>query len=325
MKSVRRVAAALLCFILLALSSGCGNGSTAVMSIGNYEVTRDIYRYVVINSRNDIESAYGSDVWESDRADEARTELCENIKEYLAKMYTVCELGRELGMEWNSDEVHAAAVLERNSAIEDAGGEDEFKALLKQSALTEDAYMFVISNDILNGSLPDLISEELPESSDDELLRELFMSDDFIRVKQILIGGENAGTDEENLIRAERIYARLNNGEDFDELSHEYNNDLFMFSNDDGYYIMRGSRDTAFEEAAFSLDLGEISEIVKTEAGYSIILRCEKDEAYFDKNVDAVLEEYIDTIYTKKFEEKLAQLSENMTKLPEKIDILKLS
>ena len=88
---------------------------------------------------------------------------------------------------------------------------------------------------------------------------------------------------------------------------------------------MRGTRSEEFEEAAFSLQIGEISDIVKTDAGYSIILRCEKDPDYFDRHSDLVLNEYTETRYTEKFEERCAEIFASFTELPDDVDILTLS
>ena len=65
---------------------------------------------------------------------------------------------------------------------------------------------------------------------------------------------------------------------EIDALIEQYGEDLYMFNNPDGYYIIRGNRWEAFEDAAFSLDVGEFSEVVETEAGFSILMRYEKEE-----------------------------------------------
>mgnify|MGYP004582364993 CR=1 FL=1 len=323
--TARRAISIAVCIIVSVMLVAC-SGKDTVMNIDGFDVTRDIYRYVVVNSRLDIESAHGgADVWKSDEADTAERELSDSIKLYLSKLYTVCSLGRELGVEWNCDEIKASAVLERNSAVEDAGSEKEFQRQLESTYMNDDVYDFIVSNNILNEELPSLIAASDKVASSAELLRELFLGDSFVRVKQILVGGENAGTSEENRARAERILARLRDGEDFDELSREYNNDLYMFQNDDGYYIMRGTRSEAFEEAAFSLGVGEISDIIETDAGYSIIMRCEKDEGYFDRHADLVEAEYTETLYTERFEERQAEILAAVTELPDGTDIRTLS
>ena len=60
-----------------------------------------------------------------------------------------------------------------------------------------------------------------------------------------------------------QILNLVNKGEDFDALIKEYGGDLFLFNNDDGYYISRGNYYKAFEDTAFSLEVGETSDIIK--------------------------------------------------------------
>mgnify|MGYP002519598256 CR=1 FL=1 len=74
-------------------------------------------------------------------------------------------------------------------------------------------------------------------------------------------------------------------------------NKVFMFNNTDGYYVTRGNFHEEFEDTAFSLEIGEVSGIIKTDAGLSIIKRYEKDAAYIEKNADSLASDYIEGLY----------------------------
>ena len=121
-------------------------------------------------------------------------------------------------------------------------------------------------------------------------------------------------TDEENRAEAEMLLEKLNDGEDFDELIKKHGEDLYLFNNDDGYYISRGSYQKEFEDAAFELEIGEISGIVKTGAGYSIIKRYPKDAVYMAENFDTLADDYIRGQYNMILEKKEAVLSAADTK-----------
>ncbi len=71
---------------------------------------------------------------------------------------------------------------------------------------------------------------------------------------------------------ADELYAKLQVGYSFDDLAAMTFNDPLLSSNggDLGYFTL-GDMDPAFEEAAYSLKVGEISKPVKTNFGYSII------------------------------------------------------
>lgn len=76
--------------------------------------------------------------------------------------------------------------------------------------------------------------------------------------------------------KAEEILEKAKNGEDFAKLAMENSEDAgsAMFGGD--YVFGRGKMDPAFEEKAFSLKPGEISDLVETNFGYHIIKLEEK-------------------------------------------------
>ncbi|MBQ8524926.1 MAG: peptidylprolyl isomerase [Clostridia bacterium] len=314
----------LLAVMLTSLLISCNGNTREVMELDGHSVTYEVYRYVCVNSRRDIEAELGEDVWTSDKADEAKATLEDNIKKSLATLYSVCSLGRDYGIEWDDSSIEAAVKIERNELVDEYGSEDEFKAALEEAAMSDGAFNFIKSNEILIDEVYMKIAYADEKNSDEAYLKELFMGDSFIRVKQILVGGENAGTDEENLEIIKGIKAKLDAGEDFDTLCREYNNDLYMFNNDIGYYITRGTRDLAFEDAAFSLEIGEVSDIVKTASGYSLIKRYEKDESYIDENIASLTDEYFEALYTAAFEKKYDSITSSMPELPDDIDIVEI-
>ena len=321
---IKKFAALLLALVMfLPILVSCGENKT-VMTVGDFEVPYHVYRYVVINSRREIEKQYGADVWDTDKADKAEKELKENIKNAIANLYTVLAIGAEYNLTWDDGAVNAEAKMKRDEIMLEYEDEKAFLKSLKENSMTEDTFMFLISNDILNNEAYSAMIDLNKNYSDRDYMMKEFMSDEFIRVKQILVGGENAGTDEQNLKKAKELKAKLDAGESFEAVSNEYNNDLFMFKNDDGYYIMKGTRDFEFESAAFSLKVGETSDVVKTAAGYSIIKRYEKEEAYIEENFETLAEEYLESLYTAKYETKFDEIYGKIDELPKKYNILTL-
>ncbi len=84
---------------------------------------------------------------------------------------------------------------------------------------------------------------------------------------------------EEAKALADEIYARIQDGEDFADLAAEYSDDLSNAQDggDLGWFA-RGRMVAPFEEAAFALAPGEVSEPVETQFGFHIIEVVEKDE-----------------------------------------------
>lgn len=315
------LSAVMLSFSLLS----CGKkNSESVMKIAGYDVPMDIYRCIVITTRENIENEYGDDVWKSSSAEKATSELQEGIRNNLIELYTVCALGADCGITPDDGYIQSQMTITKQDYIDELGGKNEFKEELKNTHMSESAFEFILTNSIMIDEIYDHVAHSDEKYDDEDCLRELFAGDEFIRVKQILIGGEYSAGEKKDLEKAQEIYSKLKNGADFDKLSQDYNNDLLMFSNDDGYYITRGSRDRAFEEAAFALDVGEISEIVKTDAGYSIIKRYEKSDEYIDTHLKELANEYYEALYTALYEEKREEVTASVDELPKSIDIMTL-
>ncbi len=110
------------------------------------------------------------------------------------------------------------------------------------------------------------------------------------RVAHILIAVE--GEDEEAARKkAEEVYAKLKSGEDFAALAKEYSDDPGSASQGgDLGYIEKGVLDPEFDEVAFSLGQGEVSEPVRTAFGYHII-RVEEIKPGHIKPLDEVRSE----------------------------------
>ena len=84
--------------------------------------------------------------------------------------------------------------------------------------------------------------------------------------------------EEEALKKAQEIKARLDAGEDFAQLAKEFSDDPGSKDNGgDLGWFGRGKMVKEFEDAAFALEPGQISEPVKTPFGYHIIQVLEKD------------------------------------------------
>lgn len=104
-------------------------------------------------------------------------------------------------------------------------------------------------------------------------------------------------------VEVDGLMAQLRAAEDpialFDDLMNEYSEDPGLAENPDGYTTSRGEMVPPFEQAALALNVGEISEVVKSDLGYHIILRLPMNADEFrdslishlmDQRMDALLE-----------------------------------
>ncbi len=123
---------------------------------------------------------------------------------------------------------------------------------------------------------------------------------------------------------AEAVRQQLQEGADFEKLAEEKSEDKASASKggDIGYiyedgYIRGVGKDKAFEEAAFSLEEGEISEPVETKKGWHIITITQKTPSQY-KNFDEVKNQIRDKML-REYKEK--SLDRNFENLKEKYNV----
>ena len=101
-----------------------------------------------------------------------------------------------------------------------------------------------------------------------------FAQDERVAARHILLMvDEEAGEEEVNEVREklEQIKEKIDKGEDFAELAREYSDDPAAEQGGDLGSFGRGQMVTEFEEAAFALNPGEVSQPVKTRFGWHLI------------------------------------------------------
>ncbi len=316
MKTVTRLAAGAVLGATLLSATACGNkkeilesskeDQTVVMTVAGHEVPLELYRYVALNYKRDYESGKSTDIWLGEDGAALMQELNADVEETIVTLYATLAMCGEYGI--TADDAYITDSLEITMDAIYEEYEYDYKAYadtIAQYNMNDSVYRFVLRNELLADELLNAMIERGEIPNDDASVQAVFDSDEFIRVKQLLISTEEGmlfatgedTSEDERLALAEDLLDQARGGADFDELVQKNGQDLFMFNNDDGYYFARGYLDTAFEEAAFALDIGEISDVVKTSAGYSIIKRYEKDPAYIEKHFDDLREDYIGGLY----------------------------
>ena len=93
-----------------------------------------------------------------------------------------------------------------------------------------------------------------------------------VNLSHILVS-VSAGGDarEKALAKIKEVQQKLEAGESFEKLAQEYSDDPSGSRGGDLGFIQRGDLVVPYEEAAFALEIGQISDIVETEFGFHII------------------------------------------------------
>ena len=200
----------------------------------------------------------------------------------------------------SSDEIN----LEIDKIKDNFSSTEEFDAALKANSLTlaqikENIKRQLMINKVL-GETKSQVS-----ITDDELLKyytenqESFFEPEQVHARHILVK-----TKEE----ADTLLLQLKEGIiDFSELAKEKSTDSSASNGGDLGFFTRGQMVKEFEDAAFSLKPGEISEVVQTQFGYHII-KCEEKKEEYSPTFEEAKEKVIAILRSQRENEAISTL-----------------
>lgn len=195
-------------------------------------------------------------VVETSVGDITKEEFYEELKdrygeEVLSEMVTVKVLEDKYEV---TDEMVEA---ELNKAKEQFGENFEF-VLLQNGLASEEDYAEVLYISLLQEQA---LAEDI-EVTEEEIEERYERMQTEIDAQHILVADEETALE---------VLEKLENGEDFGELAAEYSTDGTAQEEGELGYFSAGQMVPEFEDAAFNLEVGEISEPVETQYGFHII------------------------------------------------------
>lgn len=330
MRSWRKIAAAGVLVLMLGLLTSCsgdgtkvvfttGFGKNEVFRIGSASCTVPELMVYLTTTQNQYESVYGAEVW--DVSLDGVT-LEENVKEtVLAKiaqiktMYLLAE-EKQVALESAEEEKISQAAEEYFASLSDREkelmGVDEatVRKLYTEYALANKVYV-------------DIIQDVNPEISDDEA-RTIVVQHILLRTSTVDGAGNRAdyNTDLKQAVYEKACEIRelaVSGEQDFVELASKYSEDSTIT-----YSFGKGEMDAAFEEAAFRLETGEISQVIETNAGYHIIMCISTfDREQTDLNKLEIVEERRREVFGEEYDAFVETLVRQLnTKLWEEIRLI---
>lgn len=323
--------AGILLFVLFLLA-GCGNREQELKVILTAGFARnEIFRIETMsctlpeimvyltNTKDQYEAVYGSEIWETDLNG---ITLEENIKEtvlaQLAQIKTMNLLANQHGVALDQEEQKAAQAAA--AAYFSTLNETEISSLQVTEAIIQNMYQeYALANKVYRYIIKDIN----PEISDDEART---ITVQHILLKTYTLDGtgkkiEYSEADKEEVYeQAKEVLKLARNGEnDFESLIMQYSED------EKGTYSFgKGEMEPVFEEAAFNLATGEISEIIETSFGYHII-KCmntfNREET--DANKIKIVEKRREEVFGQEYETFVKSLIRNLNEeLWEKVSFL---
>lgn len=333
----RYIAFILVALTCIALLCSCGSKSrevpagklalTPVGTVGDREVLYEEYYFLASlyleSAREDFE---GSE-------DELREHVEKLVYENIITNHAILTLCEAEGVEYEESEIKDAVQKTVDDMIStDFGNRDTYLEALEDSYMTDHYVRFVTEVDLIYSLLPLKLAENGKISTDEEFIRD-YIKENFVRTWHIMIANDAGDDAEENLATAKEKLEALKNKDTsmYALIGSAVNEDVFMPT--DGYCFARGTMEPEYEDAAFSLGIGEYSDVVsaKGENGmgemldcYYVMQRLMIDDDYIDVNYAALAEEYSDSIVYDELEKTKKELEFVPNDFAKELDVLSL-
>ncbi len=185
------------------------------------------------------------------------------------------------------------------NSVKQFGGQEQFDKMLDDYNMDVEKFKETVKKDLMYQKHKEWFEKEHPVT--EEEIKEYYENnkDQFAKrdASHILVADEKT---------AKEVKEKLDNGEDFAKLAKEYSTDTANAANGGNLgTFSKGQMVKEFEDAAFALKEGEISEPIKTQFGYHII-KLNKVADSIDDNKEAITKALTD----KKYADYIKELNE---------------
>lgn len=290
-----RIVLVVLALILIvpAVLSGCKSNEEAVAKVNGELISKEAFdKYLDYQKKGaELTGNIAPDMWTNDLGDGQTYE--EIIKKNVLEQLIVQEIIKQ-----NAEEANVKVSNEElDKEVEKLKGTEEekksFEEFIEQMDITEDFFKEMYRSEMLISKYIEEtveVSEEEAKSYYEER-KDIY---DRVRARHILLETEEEAKD---------VIKSLNEGADFVELAKEKSIGPTGPNGGDLGYFSKGRMLPAFEEVAFNLEVGKISEPVKSDYGYHVI-KVEDKKMTFEANKEDVMKD----MKSSKFGEELKEL-----------------
>jgi parvulin-like peptidyl-prolyl isomerase len=226
----------------------------------------------------EIHSSMGNET--ANFANTTRDQLASFIRRYtkqLVEQKLLVQAAGKAGIQINDSE--AENIL--NQQYQKAGGREKLLESLKKSGMSI-TYMQrkIVQNLMVNRYLDQIVEERVPVTEKQVMKAYVaYLQDTTVSVRHIVLRTQGKSEEEKKPIRKkmEAILSQAKRGDDFAQLARTHTEDP-VSKETGGLYedLFRGVMVKPFEDAAFTLPIGQISGIIESQFGYHILTVIER-------------------------------------------------
>ncbi len=282
---------------------------TEVGTVDKYPVLYEEFYFLAYNYYEAVKDGYEND------PDGLKKAVWDYVNENIVANYAIMKLCETEGLVYDESELKDDVKEALELAIASDFGDSRSSYLKNQKAmgLTDHYVRFVTGVDVLYDRLANKYMETGVVPNTDEKILD-YIKKNFAHTWHIAVFVDENDDRDAELAKANEALSKLNSGEMtmLDLMGSRYNEDLIPPSTEyDGYYFPKGVMEQWYEDAAFSLQIGNHSEVIMATGSnnngeyvecFYIIERLATSEKEIRSNFDALSDEVSGSIIAEKMQ-----------------------
>ena len=292
------------------------DGNKTVISINDIDFSKNDYMMYLRLSKTSLfdenttrlPKATLNTIVDTENNINAETYLRNKTEESLKIAGVIFKLAEDNNISLNDEELKEIET-EKQDYIEKLGGIKEFKKFLNDNRTTEEAYDKVAKLDKLYKKIyNELYAEgkkyDLSDTEKEEVKNSYEL--EYKKARQIFLLTVDPTTKEElssSVVEQKKLLAysireQLDESSDFNAYIKKYSDDAIGVDPPYDMYFKDGQVLEEIENTVNKLEVGQISDVIKSEYGYHIIIRDKLDDGYLEKLYDSKRENnFLTAIY----------------------------
>ncbi|WP_027700940.1 peptidylprolyl isomerase [Metaclostridioides mangenotii] len=311
--------------ILMMISvTACSGSSNVVATVDKTEITKDEYQKMLNISKITAESQYGKEIWDQEVSEgvKFRDQMKDSILEQLVGTEVIYSQAKKDNLVPTEKEVKKSVDeikknIESNEdykkQLDEIGIDDTFLSDQEKKSIALQRYQeaFYKNTKVTESDLKKYYDSHKEEFNKDQV------EASHILIKTVDDANKELSKAKKEAAKkkAEEVLKKVKDGGDFAKLAKEYSQDSSAESGGSLGFFSKGDMVEPFEKSAFSLKVGEISDIVETQYGYHIIkvTNKKKDVTSFEDAKDTMKQSILEEKYSQEIEKltKAAKIEKN--------------